>query len=152
MDTIYYEDLEVGEVHHLGRRTVTEEEIIAFAEKYDPQPFHVDPERGEESPFGSLIASGLHTMALSQKFAAEQLYIDAAMLGGPGMENVNLPRPVRPGDELTFILEIADKRPMESDPTRGIVRVRNDVYNHCDELVLTYVAISFVERRTDAAE
>ncbi|GAA0655905.1 MaoC family dehydratase [Salarchaeum japonicum] len=143
----YYEDYDVGDVEEFGSYTVTKEEILEFAEQFDPQPFHVDEEAAKESPFGGLIASGWHTASLWMKLMVEHHYDDAASLGSPGVEEIQWTEPVRPGDTLSVRLEVAEKRPLESDPRRGLLTTDTAMFNGDDEVVMTMRGKAFYERR-----
>ena len=100
MPELTFEDFEPGRVFELGAREVTEEEIVAFAREWDPQPFHVDPEAAQESSFGGLIASGWHTGAMWMRLYVDSLLVGAASMGSPGIEELRWLAPVRPGDTL----------------------------------------------------
>ena len=97
----YWEDFQVGEVSEVGPVTVSQDEIVEFATRFDPQPFHVDPEAARRSPFGGLIASGWHTTALFMGMFVRAVLLDSASLGSPGVEEIRWTAPVRPGDTLT---------------------------------------------------
>ncbi|MFC6725398.1 MaoC family dehydratase [Halobium palmae] len=144
--TLFYEDLTVGDVEEFGAYEVTEEEILAFASKYDPQYFHVDPERArEESIFGGLIASGWHTGAMTMRMVVDSQFGESATLGAKGIDEVRWHRPVRPGDVLSVRVEILDK---ESDrPDRGDVRVGTETRNDDGETVMTYESIVMYAKR-----
>jgi len=147
----YYEDFEVGDVEEFGSYTVSKEEIVEFAEQFDPQPFHVDEEAAKQSPFGGLIASGWHTASLWMKLMVEHHYDDAASLGSPGVEEIQWTEPVRPGDTLSVRLEVAEKRPLESDPGRGLLTTDTAMFNQDDEIVMTMRGKAFYERRNPDA-
>ncbi|QDX40979.1 MaoC family dehydratase [Salarchaeum sp. JOR-1] len=147
----YYEDFDVGDVEEFGSYTVSKEEIVEFAEQFDPQPFHVDEEAAAESPFGGLIASGWHTASLWMKLMVEHHYDDAASLGSPGVEEIQWTEPVRPGDTLSVRLEVAEKRPLESDPSRGLLTTDTAMFNQDDEVVMTMRGKAFYERRNPDA-
>ncbi len=106
----YWEDFAVGDVTELGSVDVTEREIVEFAERYDPQPFHVDPEAAVDGPFGGLIASGWHTAALFMGLFVRGILLDAASMGSPGVEQLRWTAPVRPGDRLTGRVTVTDAR------------------------------------------
>ena len=98
----YFEDFRVGETDALGSHTITEAEIVAFAEKYDPQPFHIDPEAAKATIFGGLIASGWHTCAILMRLTVEAAQREqAAAAGSPGIDSCRWLKAVRPGDTLT---------------------------------------------------
>lgn len=143
----YFEDIEVGVPRELGTYHVTKEDIVNFAEQWDPQPFHVDEEAAKDSIFGELIASGLHTMCICHRVAAKGFYLDAAILGGCGMDDITFHRPVCPGDTLEVTMEISDKRPLQSRTDRGLIHIDFTVTNQDDETVLTSIVMSLVGRR-----
>ncbi|MBA2576605.1 MAG: MaoC family dehydratase [Euzebyaceae bacterium] len=145
----FLEDLQEGEVIALGVTTVAEEEIIEFGRRYDPQPFHVDPELARESIYGGLIASGWHTCALFMGLLAPGFLNSTASLGSPGVDEVRWSRPVRPGDTLTGTLTILATRPSRSRPDRGIVTSRGALHNQDGDPVLTLAAVNMIGRRPD---
>ena len=100
IDDRYFEDYAVGSVHEFGAIAVEEAEVIAFARRFDPQFFHVDPETARKSAFGGLIASGWHTAALAMRMWCDAYLLDTASLGSPGIEKLKWTKPVRPGDTL----------------------------------------------------
>src|ERR671911_1048385 len=128
MTELYFEDLRVGQVVDLGSITVEEEDILAFARQWDPQPFHVDPEAAKESVFGGLVASGWQTSAIWMR-----LYVDAmlgsAARGSPGIEELRWLAPVRPGDTLAGRLTVLEATPSTIKPDRGTIRIRGEMVN-----------------------
>ncbi len=147
MPSRYFEDFEPGQVVELGRRTVTEEEIVAFAREFDPQPFHVDPEAARESVFGGLIASGWHTGALWMRMYVDSLLEGTASMGSPGVEELRWLAPVRPGDTLTGRLEVLETTPSERRPDRGTVRIRAEMENQDGVVVLSMTSRGHFGRR-----
>jgi acyl dehydratase len=143
----YFEDFEPGQVVELGSRTVTEEEIVAFAREFDPQPFHVDPEAARESVFGGLIASGWHTGALWMRMYVDALLDGTASMGSPGVEELRWLAPVRPGDRLTGRLEVLETTPSERRPDRGTVRIRAEMANQDGVVVLSMTSRGHFGRR-----
>src|ERR671911_3001873 len=129
MTELYFEDLRVGQVVDLGSITVEEEDILAFARLWDPQPFHVDPEAAKESVFGGLIASGWHTGAMWMRLYVDSLLDGAASMGSPGIEELRWLAPVRPGDTLSGRLTILEATPSQRRADRGTVRVRGEMVN-----------------------
>jgi acyl dehydratase len=146
----HWEDFRVGDVVELGPITVSEEEIVEFASRYDPQPFHVDPAAAKESPFGGLIASGWHTTALFMGMFVRGVLLDSASLGSPGVEEVRWLAPVRPGDTLTGRSTVTDKQPSSTDPRRGTIFTTNEVLNQDGTVVLRMKARGFFTRRARA--
>ena len=143
----FWEDIKVGDTGQLGAYTVTEEEILAFAKKYDPQPFHLDREAAKQSIFGGLIASGWHTCAILMRMSVESMLREqVAGVGSPGIDSCRWLKPVRPGDTLTARTEIVETWPSRSKPI-GFIRRRADVLNQHGEVVLTTVGVGMLKRR-----
>ena len=143
----YWEDFEPRETLVLGSRTVTEEEIVAFAREWDPQPFHVDPEAARESVFGGLIASGWHTVAMWMRLYVDSLLDGAASMGSPGIEELRWLAPVRPGDTLAGRLTVLETTPSERRPDRGTVRIRGEMVNQDGVTVMSMVSRGHFGRR-----
>lgn len=143
----YWEDYEVGAVYPLGARTVSAEEIIAFARQFDPQPFHIDPDAARQSMFGGLIASGWHTCSLIMRMIVDGYLNAETSLGSPGVDAVRWLKPVRPGDTLIGRMRILEKRESRSKPTIGIVINEASVENQNGETVATIRATNMVRRR-----
>jgi acyl dehydratase len=131
---IYAEDLQVGNEFDLRSHCVTEDEIIDFASKWDPQVFHVDPRKAKDCYFGGVIASGVHTLAVLQRLAVYSQYSEWHMIAGKALSNLELRRPVRPGDVLTGRLTI--DRIEYDDRGRATVHIRGQLHNQHDELVM----------------
>lgn len=145
--TLFFEDFEVGNTSQAGSRTVTREEILEFARKYDPQPFHVDEEAARRSPFGGLIASGWHTAALCHSILVEEfLRDDSGSLGSPGVDELRWLKPVRPGDTLTVGIEVLEVKPSRSKPG-GLVKLRYLMRNQNGDDVMTMIANGYFRRR-----
>lgn len=143
----YWEDFKTGERKNIGSVVVEKDDVIEFASRYDPQPFHVDEEAAKRSIYGGLIASGWHTCAIVMRLMCDSYMLEAASLGSPGMENVRWLRPVRPGDTLTAYRTIEETRVSASRPDRGIVKTIWEVENQKGELVLTMSGVQFFLRR-----
>lgn len=143
----YFEDFHAGQVFDLGTITMSEEEIIAFAEQYDPQPFHLSPERSKDSPFGGIIASGIQTFALFMRLFVDRILNNALSLASPGMDELRWRKPVRPGDTLTARSTVAECTPSKSRPEMGIVRFDHELVNQADEVVMTLSSTQFLGRR-----
>lgn len=142
-----YEDLAVGQTFGTGTVTVEPEMIKAFAAEFDPQPFHLDKDAARESFFGGLVASGWHTTALTMKLLVEgELKIVGGLIG-MGAEELRWPRPVHPGDVLRVESEVLGLRPSNSQPDRGIVKVRNKTVNQDGHPVMIQVVNMIVPRR-----
>ena len=132
----YFEDFRVGDVAELGPVSVSEDEIVEFATRFDPQPFHVDAAAAAGTPFGGLIASGWHTTALFMGMFVRGVLLDAASLGSPGVEEIRWLAPVRPGDTLTGRSTITEVRESSTDPRRGTVFTTNEVLNQDGVVVM----------------
>jgi acyl dehydratase len=143
----YFEDFQVGDVREVGPVSVSEVEIVEFAQRFDPQPFHVDPEAAKASPFGGLIASGWHTTALFMGMFVRAILLDSASLGSPGVEEIRWTAPVRPGDTLAGHSTVTDVQPSSKDPRRGTVFTTNEVSNQDGVVVMTLKARGFFARR-----
>ncbi|MGH7073238.1 MAG: MaoC family dehydratase [Stellaceae bacterium] len=143
----YFEDFTVGEVFDLGARTLSQDEIIAFARDYDPQPFHVDPEAAKTSIYGGLIASGWQTIGVFMSLLVRNLVNDTVSLGSPGIDEIKWPKPVRPGDRLSGRVRILEAIPSKSRPDRGILKTQGELTNQAGELVMTVRAVNFFGRR-----
>jgi acyl dehydratase len=146
----YFEDYVPGYVHELGTVTVNEAEIIDFARQFDPQYFHVDPERAKASRFGGIVASGWHTASVVMRIFVERYLSHVAGLASPGVDEIRWPNPVRPGDTLSVRVTILESRPSRTKPDRGIVRARIEAWNQRNEPVLSMVGISIFGRRPPA--
>jgi len=127
-----------------GPREVGEEEMIEFARRYDPQPFHVDPERAAASRWGGLIASGWLTCAIAMQLAVEGILAGSESIGSPGIDELRWEKPVRPGDRLILSVTVLESRVSSSGKT-GIVRWRWELHNQREERVLSLLASSFFE-------
>lgn len=143
----YFEDYVAGSVHELGHFTMERDELVAFAKRYDPQPFHVDETLAEASPFGGLIASGWHTAALMMRVLVDNYVSGVAALASPGVDELRWLEPVRPGDELAVRLTILEARRSKSKPDRGIVRTLCEVRNQYERPVMTVKAANFYRCR-----
>ena len=148
---IYFEDLEVGEETLFGSCEVTREEVLAFARKYDPQPFHLSDEAAAKTYFGRLSASGWHTCAMTMGVIARRVVREEqAGLGSPGIDELRWLKPVYPGDTLTVRGEIIEKTPSRSKPEMGSFRTRTTVTNQDNVPVLTFTSIVLIRRRPAA--
>jgi acyl dehydratase len=142
----YYEDIEVGDVHEFGAYEVTEEEIVNFAEQYDPQPFHVDPEGAEESAFGELVASGWHTASICMRMLVDNHLNESASAGARGVRELKWLDPVRPGDVLSVRLEVLETEPASNPRIGNVVSKLTGIANG-DREVIQWTADSMFERR-----
>jgi len=144
----YYEDIEVGRTQAFGHYEVTREEVLEFARKYDPQPFHLDDEAASKTHFGRLSASGWHTCAMTMAMLVENLKANRqAGLGSPGVDQLRWVKPVYPGDTLRCESEVLEKRRSASRREMGIFKTRLTVLNQNDEPVMSYISNGLVEVR-----
>jgi acyl dehydratase len=134
---ISFEDMEVGTSREVGKHTFTREEIVEFAQKFDPQPFHVDETAAAESPFRGLVASGWHTCSVMMGMLVRNLLAESTSMGSPGIDEIRWLKPVRVGDTITMMNVIVDKRVSQSKPDRGIVSTRWEGINQHGETVIT---------------
>ena len=145
---IYFEDITVGTKSKFGSYKVTREEVIEFAQKYDPQPFHLDDEAAAKTHFGRLAASGWHTTAMTMAMVVENiLNTKQAGLGSPGIDELRWLKPVFPGDTLRCETEVLDKRQSNSRPEMGSYRSQMQVFNQNDEPVLSFISIGLISVR-----
>ena len=135
-EKLYWEDLEVGDVRDLGQISPTREEIIAFAQQFDPQPFHLDEEAAKQSVFGGLCASGWHTCGMAMRLMVTNFLCRTSSQGAPGLEVLRWHRPVYPGDTLRLQHTLVDKRIMSKRPSVGMVRGVWEMFNQHNEKVL----------------
>ena len=143
----YFDDYTPGAVFELGTVTVDEQEVIAFAQRYDPQPMHVDPEAARQSRFGGLIASGWHTTVMAMRLYVDHYLWSPASLASPGVDEIRWLEPVRPGDVLRVRATVAETIPSRKRTDRGVVRARIEMENQHGRQVLTALVLSIVARR-----
>jgi len=144
----YFEDLAVGQKFGTGRIKVDVARIKSFAAEFDPQPFHLDEEAAEKSLLRGLAASGWHTAAMTMRLIVDGEFKPASGILGAGFDQLQWPRPVRPGDELRAESEIIEVRPSKSKPDIGVVRVRVTTLNQNNEPVQVFIANLLVPRRS----
>ena len=144
--TTYFDDIEVGYRSLVGRYALSKDEIVEFARRWDPQPFHVDEETAQTSIYGGLTASSLHLFAICTR-----LFFDhqdrIAVLAMLGKDEIRFPHPARPGDLLTYYTECSEKRPSRSKPDRGILHLVDRLENQRGKVVLTQRVTLMVARR-----
>lgn len=143
----WFEDYVPGSVYEFGHTSVTEDEIVAFAQAYDPQRIHTDPAWAATGPFGGLIASGMQTMAVCMRLYVDHYISQVASLASPGLDELRFLRPVRPGDELWIRVTVDSARLSRSKPDRGLVHTSIQVLNQDDDAVLTFGAMNFFASR-----
>ncbi|MEO1489542.1 MAG: MaoC family dehydratase [Pseudomonadota bacterium] len=150
---LYFEDYEVGTVSKFGSYKVTREEVLEFAQKYDPQPFHLSDEAAAKTHFGKLAASGWHTCAmLMSMIVANMQELESASLGSPGLESLKWKKPVFPGDTLRVETKLIEKRRSQSRPEMGLTKNRIQVFNQDDEIVLESINLGLVALRDPSAD
>lgn len=147
MNTRFLDDLIVGDRFISGGLTLTEAEIIDFAFRYDPQPFHLDAVAAAESPYGGLIASGFQSLALCFRLFIQSGVLAGSSMGSPGIDELRWLAPVRPGDTLHSEVEVLEVRPSSSKPDRGIARLRYKALNQRGEAVLSFIVAHLLKRR-----
>ena len=140
----FFEDYEAGAVYEYGHATVTEEEIVAFARRFDPQPIHADARLAAAGPFGGLIARGWHTGGIFMRLFADHYLSRVASLGSPGLDELRWPVPVRPGDRLWLRTTTVETRRSRSKPDRGVVRTRAELLNQESLTALSLVAVNLL--------
>jgi acyl dehydratase len=146
----YFEDFAAGDTIELGSFSLSADEIVEFARKYDPQPMHVDLEAARRSMYGGLIASGWHTAASYMRLVVDQVLNGTDSLGSPGIDQLRWLKPVRPGDTVRARFHVLETRLSNSRPDWGIVRSRGELLNQDDEVVMTAEAVNFFGRRPSA--
>ena len=147
MPDLSFEDFEPGQVYALGSKVVTEDEIVAFAREFDPQPFHLDAEAAKDSVFGGLIASGWHTGAMWMRLYVDSLLGGASGQGSSGIEELRWLAPVRPGDTLSGRLTVLEASSSESHPDRGTIRICGEMVNQDGVTVMSMVSRGRFARR-----
>jgi len=145
---LFYDDLAIGRVVRSQSIAVTAEEIKSFATRYDPQPFHLDATAAEASVFGGLVASGWLTAALTMRLMVTSQFKFGGGAIGLGVETLQWPKPVRPGDTLSAAIEVLAMRGSDSKPGFGIVKLRTSTSNQHGEIVQVMVSNVLVPRRT----
>lgn len=144
---LYFEDLEEGQVFELDEETITREDIIAFANQWDPQPFHLGEDSVKPSVFDGIVASGLHTLCLGSRLMVEDILNDTSSMGGKGIRSIEFPQPVEPGDTLTGQLEVVEMN--ATSPERGDVTLELMLENQNDNTIMAAEYVSILACRTD---
>lgn len=150
-DKLHFEDLVVGEARTFGAYPVTRDEVIDFAGKYDPQPFHLDDEAAQHSIFGRLAASGWQTAAITMRLMVDHFIGQSASLGGAGVDNLRWIKPVYPGDTLSVRSTLLEKRRSRSRPDMGLMRTRQETLNQHGEVVMVYESMGLIGVRDPSA-
>ena len=146
----FFEDFSPGEVTEFGDYLITEEEILEYARRYDPQPFHVDRKAAAESIFGGLIASGWMTGSIMMRLLVEHFISPVSGMGSPGVDEVRWPKPVRAGDRLRVRIITIEVKRSQSKPDRGIIQVQQEMINQHGDTVMSLRGTSFLKCRTPA--
>lgn len=148
----HWEDFPVGSVRQFGAMQVTREDVLDFASKFDPQPFHLDDAAAEASLFGKLSASGWHTCAMAMRMMCDGYLLNAASLGSPGIDKLKWHKPVYPGDTLSVRFSVLEARTMNSRPDVGLIRSLSEVLNQHGEVVQSMEGWGMFRRRLPGAQ
>ncbi|GAA4802669.1 MaoC family dehydratase [Tomitella cavernea] len=143
----WLEDYVAGEVFEYGSITVTEDDILEFAHRYDPQSIHIDEDSAREGPFGGLIASGWQTASVFMRMFADNFLTAVGSLSSPGIDELRWTAPVRPGDTLRIRVTVDESRRSRSKPDRGIIRTTGEMFNQDGAMVLTLRAMNLIAAR-----
>jgi acyl dehydratase len=143
----YFEDFVAGDTLEIGSYTVARDEILAFAQQFDPQPFHVDEEKAKASLYGGLIASGWHTASILMRLLVDGILNDSASMGSPGIDELRWLRPVRPGDTLRARFTVREALPSTRHANRGTVVSTCELFNQADEVVVRVTGRNIIGRR-----
>ncbi len=143
----YFEDYVPGDVHEFGSIVSEKGEMIAFARRFDPQPFHTDPVAAKQSTFGGLIASGWYTAGLMMRLYVDHYLSHIASLSSPGVDDLRWLKPVRPGDSISIRITVTDTKRSRSKPDRGIVHSYIEVLNQHGEIIMSMKATNFLACR-----
>ncbi len=146
-----FEDFHPGQEIDLGTRSVTEEEIVAFAMRFDPQPFHIDREAAAQSIYGGVIASGWHTCSMMMRMVVDGLMAKSSSMGSPGLEGVRWLAPVRAGDTLNVRYQTTRVKASNSKPDRGVVWSTWVAVNQHGETVCTVEGMGMFRKRSAAS-
>ena len=144
---MFFEDFEVGTTEEFGEYLVTEEEILEFASKYDPQAFHLSDEAAKATLFGGLCASGWHTCAIAMRMLVDNMPEINKSLGSPGIDELRWTKPVFPGDTLRVKTTVLSKTNSRSRPDVGSLQMQNEVFNQKNELVMSNKPIVIYRKR-----
>jgi acyl dehydratase len=147
IDQRFFEDYIPGAVYEFGSISVEEAEIISFAKRFDPQPFHTDPEAAAKSMYGGLIASGWHTASLMMRLVVDHYLSHVASLGSPGVDELRWLNPVKPGDTLSIRVTVTETRRSRSKPDRGVLHSFCESLNQHGQVVMTMKAINLLACR-----
>ena len=151
MSGLFFEDIQVGQVFEAGPYTVSRDEIIDFARRFDPNPFHLDDAAAAAAGLPSVIASGFHTLSLSFRLFFDLHLWDEAIMPSPGMDNVRWLKPLCPGDTIGIRASVIETTLSRSKPDRGVIKVRHDTLAFGSEsVVLTAQAMHRLRTRASS--
>lgn len=145
----WFEDYQEGDVHLFGPIKVEEAELLSFAQRFDPQSIHTDPEKAAQGPFKGLIASGWHTAGLMMNLYARHYLSECSSIASPGLDELRWPAPVRPNDRLSVRVTVTGARPSGSKPDRGLVSSFIEVLNQNDDVVMSLKAMNMIRRKPE---
>jgi acyl dehydratase len=148
----FFEDFAPGQTFVSGRIVIDAQQVVDFATRFDPQPFHMDPHAARGTMFRGLAASGWHTAAITMRLLVESELKPAGGLIGAGCDELRWPRPLRPGDELRTESQVLEMRPLKSRPGQGLVKMRTVTLNQMNEEVQIMVSNLLVRRRLPATQ
>jgi len=148
----YFEDYRVGEQVEFGSYRMTEEQIVAFARDFDPQPFHVDKDAARQTVYGGLVASGWHTASAMMRMMVDHFISRKTSMGSPGMDEIRWLKPVRPGDTLRVRLTVLSAKRSTSKPDRGVIDQLVEVINQNGDVVMASKGIGMYRCRTRTGE
>ncbi len=146
----YWEDFTPDWEYESKSKTLTADEITAFAREYDPQPYHIDEEAAKDTHFGGLIASGWQTCSIAMRLMCDGYLLESSCIGSPGLDELRWYKPVRPGDALRLRSTVLNQTPSQKVSTRGTVQFRWDVLNQDDEVVCSMTGRQHYQRRKPA--
>jgi acyl dehydratase len=147
----YWEDFVPGWTYESPPRMIRAEEIVGFANEYDPQLYHTDPEAACATPFGGLIASGWQTACVGMRHMCDGYLLESSCIGSPGLEELRWLKPVRPGDALWLRSTVLEQTPSQKVATRGTVKFRWEILNQAGDVVCSMVGRQHYLRRTPAS-
>lgn len=147
MEHLWFEDFTVGRSFRTGGATLTEAQILDFAWRYDPQPFHIDKEAARDWGYGGIIASGFQSMVVAFRLFYAERIINVCSLGSPGFDELRWLKPVFPEDTIHVVATVRDSRPSQSKPDRGFIKMEFEVFNQRGEAVMRFLATQILRRR-----
>jgi len=146
---LYFEDFTIGRVFETDRRTISQEEIIAFGRQFAPLPYHTDPEAAKDTMFGELVAAGFHTCSISFGLFIEAGIFASCAMGSPGFDNLRWKKPVRPGDSLQVTATVTEASPARDESGRNLIKLLFITSNQDGEPVLEMHTKHFVKSRSE---